>query len=288
MKSAEINGAKLDYDIKGSGEPVLLISPVLADGFLPFFTEPALSNRYQLIRYHRRGWAGSTHSPAPVSIADHAADAVALLSHLGIRRAHLAGHSSGGTICLQLAMNNPDRVHTLTLLEPTLLKVSGAQSFFEKVAPSLEAYRTGNHAEAVAVFLSAASGLDWQTCRNVLEQRAPGMVAQTVRDADTFFGIELPSLLEWSIDPEQAVVISQPVLSILGSETEQLWVDGAALLRSCFPQLEERTLSGIGHFLHLQSPRPVAEAIGDFLGRHPVTETSVAASEGRVLSAPAK
>jgi pimeloyl-ACP methyl ester carboxylesterase len=288
MKSAELNGAKLEYDMKGSGEAVLLISPVLADGFLPFFTEPALSDRYRLIRYHRRGWAGSTHTSPPVSIADHAADAAALLAHLGIRRAHIAGHSSGGTICLQLALDRPDLVRTLALLEPTLLKVPAAQSFFEKVGPALEAYRAGDHPQAVAIFLSAASGLDWQTCRKVLEQHAPGVVAQTVHDADTFFGIELPSLLEWSIDPQQAAAISQPVLSIIGAETERLWVDVAALLRSCFPQLEECMLQGVGHLLHLQSPPPVAKALRDFLARHPVTGGALAPNETRTFSVPAR
>ena len=65
MNKATVNGIELEYEIKGSGEPVLLISPVVADGFLPFLSEPALADRYRLIRYHRRGWGGSTHSPPP-------------------------------------------------------------------------------------------------------------------------------------------------------------------------------------------------------------------------------
>src|SRR5688572_12738681 len=36
-------------------------------------------------------------------------------------------------------------------------------------------------------------GLDWPTCRAVLEERTPGAVAQAVGDADTFFGVELPA-----------------------------------------------------------------------------------------------
>src|SRR5688572_7046744 len=95
MRSATVNGVKLDYDTAGTGEPVLLISPVLADGFLPLLAEPALTQRYRLIRYHKRGWGGSTRTPGPVSVATHAADAAALLGHLGIARAHVAGHSSG-------------------------------------------------------------------------------------------------------------------------------------------------------------------------------------------------
>ena len=65
MESAKVNGVELEYEVVGSGEPVLLISPVLADGFLPLLSEPTLADCYQLIRYHKRGWVGSTHTPPP-------------------------------------------------------------------------------------------------------------------------------------------------------------------------------------------------------------------------------
>src|SRR3954467_10485727 len=91
MRSVTVNGVELEYEMVGSGEPVLLISPVLADGFLPLLSDPAL-DRYQLIRYHKRGWVGSSPTPTPVSVADHAADAAALLAHLGLPCAHIAGH----------------------------------------------------------------------------------------------------------------------------------------------------------------------------------------------------
>jgi hypothetical protein len=67
MERAQVNGVELEYEVVGSGEPVLLISPVLADGFLPLVSEPALLNSYQLIRYHKRGWVGSTHTSPPAT-----------------------------------------------------------------------------------------------------------------------------------------------------------------------------------------------------------------------------
>ena len=106
MKNAAVNGVELEYELIGSGEPVLLISPMLADGFLPLMAEPSLADRYQLIRYHKRGWVGSTHTAGPVSVADHAADAAALLDHLGIARAHVVGHSSGAAVAAQLALDD--------------------------------------------------------------------------------------------------------------------------------------------------------------------------------------
>src|SRR5215218_5270477 len=97
MEKAKIRyGVEVEYEVKGSGEPVLLIGTgPIADSFVPFLSEKALVERHRLIGYHQRGQAGSTHSPGPVSVAEHAADAAALLGHLGIHRAHVAGHSTG-------------------------------------------------------------------------------------------------------------------------------------------------------------------------------------------------
>ena len=137
MDSVKVNGVELEYEVRGSGEPVLLIDMLIADCFVPLLTEPSLAGRYQLIRYHKRGWVGSTHTPPPVSIGDHAADAAALLDHLGVRRAHIAGHSTGASIAAQLALDHPEKVHTLTLLEPTLVSLPLGDAFLKVGRPGV-------------------------------------------------------------------------------------------------------------------------------------------------------
>ena len=276
MESVKVNGIELEYDVVGSGEPVLLISPVLADGFLPLFGEPALADRYQLIGYHKRGWVGSTHTPPPVSIADHAADAAALLDHLGLARAHIAGHSSGAAVAAQLALDHPKTVHTLILLELSLLSLPSGEAFLEQAGPAFEAYASGDHSGALAMFMSAVTGLDWTKCRALLEERVPGAVAQAIADANTFFGIELPSLTTWAFDAERAATIQQPVLSVFGTETQPLWLEVAAFLRSSLPHVEECAIAGTGHLLHIQRPEPVARAMAEFLGRNSMFATTVA------------
>ncbi|HEY5878840.1 MAG TPA: alpha/beta hydrolase [Nakamurella sp.] len=271
MQNATVNGVVLEYEVVGSGEPVLLISPVLADGFLPLVSEPALAGRYQLIRYHKRGWVGSTHTEPPVSIADHAADAAALLDHLGVRRAHVAGHSSGAAVATQLALENPETVHTLILLELSLFSVPSGETFFRQVGPAFAAYERGEPEEALALFMSVVSGLDWPTCRDVLDQRVPGALTQAIKDADTFFGVELPALTQWGFGAEQAATIHQPVLSVRGTRTQPLWVEVAAFLRSSLPHLQDCKIDGVGHLLHIQRPEPVAREIAQFLGRNPIT-----------------
>ena len=270
MQSVDVNGAELEYEVVGSGEPVLLIDMLLADCFLPLLSEPALAERYQLIRYHKRGWVGSTHTPPPVGIADHAADAAALLEQLGVRHAHLVGHSTGAAIGAQMALDHPEAVHTLTLLEPTLVSLPRGQDFLEGARPVFEAYRRGDHAGAFAMFVAAASGLDWATCRALLEERIPGVVTQSIEDADTFFGIELPSLADWDFGAEQAAAIHRPVLSVVGAETQPLWVEIADFLRAALPHVEESTIDGAGHLLQIQQPELVAREIARFLGRNPL------------------
>jgi pimeloyl-ACP methyl ester carboxylesterase len=278
MESVTVNGVELEYEAIGSGEPVLLISPVLADGFVPLMSQPALADRHLLIRYHKRGWAGSTHTAPPVSIGDHATDAAALLEHLGIPRAHIAGHSSGAAVAAQLALDRPELVHTLILMELSLLSVPSGELFLEQAGPAFEAYASGDHARALALFMTEVSGLDWPTCRALLEDGTPGAVAQAVEDADTFFGVELPALTEWDFGAEEAAAIGKPILSLLGSRTEPLWVEVAAFLRSSLPQVEELTIDGVGHLLHAQRPEPVARGMAEFLQRNTIARDEVPVS----------
>ena len=203
-----------------------------------------------------------------MSIGDHAADAGALLEHLGIERAHVAGHSSGAAIAAQLALDAPRTVHSLMLLEPSLLSLPAGQAFLEQAAPVFETYGSGDRAGALAMFMAAVSGLAWPDCEALLEERLPGALAQALSDADTFFGVELPSLAEWAFGAEQAAAIHQPVLSVVGTETLPLWHEVADFLRSSLPQVEECRVDGVGHLLHIQRPEPVARGMAEFLARN--------------------
>lgn len=277
MRRAKVNGVELEYEVKGSGEPVLLIGTgPIADSFLPISSGNVLADRYRLIRYHQRGQVGSTHSAAPVNFTDHAADAAALLGHLGIHRAHVAGHSTGGVIALQLSADHPEVVHSLALLEPLLLAVPSAGALFEKVGPALAAYGSGDREGAMAQFLSVVCSLDWDSCRTTTEKHVPGGVARAMKDADTFFGGYLPAIQAWHFGAGQAASISQPVLSVLGTESERLFADGRDLLHSWFPLVEDCTIEGVGHLLHMQRPDPVARGVTAFFARHAIADADPA------------
>ena len=145
-----------------------------------------------------------------------------------------------------------------------------AAGFFEKAGPALAAYGAGDREGAMAAFLSIVSSLDWETCRIQLESHIPGGVAEAMKDADNFFGSYLPALNAWRFGAEQAASISQPVLSVLGTQTERLFVEGHELLHTWFAQIEDGTIDGVGHLLHMQRPEPVARCMAGFFARHPM------------------
>ena len=119
MRSAVLDGVTLEYEVRGAGDPVVLIHLApYADSFLPLMDQPALSD-YQLIRYRRRGYGGSAEKSDRVTISENARDLAGLLRFLEIRRAHIVGHSYGGLVGLQLALDRPEAAGSLVLMEPS-------------------------------------------------------------------------------------------------------------------------------------------------------------------------
>jgi pimeloyl-ACP methyl ester carboxylesterase len=265
----EIDDAELEYEVRGSGEAVLLIAPAaFSDGLArPLFGQPELAAKYRLIHYRRRGYTGSTRGQQPLTIARHAADAAALLRHVQVQRAHVAGHSFGGVIALELARQVPDLVHSLALLEPALRSGPAGKAHLQQtVGPAREKYRAGDTRGFVLFFTERIFGQGWEA---VVERALPGAIEQAVADADVFYE-EQPALVEWTFGPEQAAAIQQPVLSVLGMRSAAVLQEGRTVLHGWFPQAEDFDVGTI-HMLQIEDPAAVAHGLAEFFGRHPMT-----------------
>ncbi|HEV2126262.1 MAG TPA: alpha/beta hydrolase, partial [Chloroflexota bacterium] len=237
--------------------------------FRPLLTEPILAGRYRLIHYHRRGYAGSSQAFGPISVARGAADCRALLRYLGVEQAHVVGHSYGGAVALQLALDSPAMVGTLVLLEPALMVGESAQGYREALLRSAERYREVGAATVVDAFLEAR----WPGYRSVLDRVLPGALDQAVTDAGTCFDCELPGLLDWRFGEADARRISQPSLSVLGGESDALWSrfgETHRLLLAWLPHAEGFVLPGTTHLMQIQNPQALCEALAAFWTRLPL------------------
>jgi len=257
----------LEYEANGDGEAVLLIhGGHVTDGFLPLMSEASLANGYRLIRYRRRGYAGSDPVSGGFSVEEQAQDALALMTHLGMERAHVVGHSYGGAIALQLAIDAPRLVRSLVLLEPAILAADAAAAFFEAAKPVLALYRSGDVAGAIDLFMSAAGAPDW---RSAVAANIPGAAEQAEKDAATSFEVEIPALAEPLFDGDQSSRISQPILYAIGSESGPLFEAAKQHFQSMIPSTEGVVLPGVNHLMQMRDPKLIAAAIADFLSRQP-------------------
>src|SRR4051812_16561323 len=195
MERIAVGDAELEFDDQGAGEPVIFIhGSGPADSFLPVAVEPAVRDDYRVVRYHRRGSAGSSPVEGPVAVTRQAADCRALLDALDIAKAHVVGHSYGGAIALQLALDAPEAVQTLALFELAMLSVPGGQQLADAVGPLIEQYLSGDRVGAGHGFLALVNGPDW---REEISRTVPGGPQQAEKDVATLFECEIPSAVEW-------------------------------------------------------------------------------------------
>ena len=261
MRRASLDGMQIDYQVRGAGEPVLFIHGGLcAAWFDDLLDRPELNAAHRLIGYHRVGYAGSSRiawhgqhrHPGGARMDADAASAPGA----GARRRALLGAG----IALQLALDHPESVRSLALLETALLAVPTGPF----AAEALRHYHGGDKTTAVDVWMRGVAGPDY---RATLDRVLPGAFDQAVRDADTFFEQELPAVREWSFGPADAQRITQPVLAVLGGNS---WEVTAAfgqrhdLLLAWLPVVTSFVLPDATHLLHVQNPAGMAARLARF------------------------
>lgn len=267
MQLTEIDGVKLEVGDRGSGEPVVFVHGAMGDECAAMLTEPSLASQYRLIDYHRRGWGKSDRPATPVSIPQQAEDCRALINHLGVERAHFVGQSYGGVILLQLALDFPDAVHSVALLEPAVPSVLFNSPAFGAIAAKAGAfYGSGDKASAIEVFAREVGGDDY---RALFDRTLPsGYFERWVADADTIFQFDMPALQPWEFTQADAAQITQPVLNLTGANTTAYFRKSHEMVRAWLPHSESHELPNATHCMLQTNPKGVAECLTNFLSRH--------------------
>ena len=216
---------------------------------------------------YRRHLAKGGERYRPLTVAEDAAICGRLMEHVGWPTAHLVGHSYGALVALQLALTEPDRVRSVALLEPATRGISSSAAVLAALQPVFAAYTAGDTATAVDLFLRHVCGDGY---RETLERVVPGAFDEALVEADLFFQAEMPAVQQWSFGPAEAQRITQPVLNLLGADSEPRFVEGSELMQSWFPDAERLSVPDAGHLLMVQNATAVAQGLEDFIARHPI------------------
>jgi pimeloyl-ACP methyl ester carboxylesterase len=265
MDRLEFDDVELTYEVREGGAPVVLVH---ASAFVSWYV-PLIERLTGLstLRYRRRLRAPAEGGYRPLTVADDAAICARLMDHVGWHRAHIVGHSYGALVALQLAMDAPERVGSVALLEPAARGISSSDQVAAALQPVIAAYRSGDKAGAVDAFLRHVCGDGY---RAVLDRVIPDAGDEALREADLFFQVEMPAVQRWSFGPSDAERVTQPVLNVLGTESASRFAEGSELVQSWFPQAERLSVPDTGHLLMVQNPTALAHGLTNFFARHPI------------------
>ena len=113
---AQSDGVKIHYQVRGQGDPLVLIMGFGADGSLWEQHVAEYETYFTCYLIDNRGVGKSDQPAGPYNTNEMADDVIAVMDHAGIDSARVAGISMGGAIAQQLAINYPERIESLVLI----------------------------------------------------------------------------------------------------------------------------------------------------------------------------
>jgi len=209
LNPLNIAGTQIAAGLEGDGNPLMLIAGL--GGRAAFWSNqiPALAAQYQLVLHDHRGTGGSARDICTYSIAQMAADAIAVLDHFGISKADFIGHSTGGAIAQYIALNYPERMGRMILSATwcgTNVYLSSLfyirRSILEELGP--EAYLTDGQLRGfpAPIMMEKADNIDADKAARLAQ--FPGVEIEQ-RRIDAILGHDLRSEME-KIQKETMVI----------------------------------------------------------------------------------
>ncbi|HVY88779.1 MAG TPA: alpha/beta hydrolase [Hyphomonadaceae bacterium] len=262
MPSARINGIDLFYeDTGGTGPTVIFSHGLLMDHEMFAPQVEVLRDKYRCIAWDERGHGRTARDTlAPFTYYDSANDLAALLNHLGIKQAVLAGMSQGGFLSMRCALTHPGIVRALVLID-TQAGLEDPAEMVNQQAMSKEWVENGLSSPLADAIEHIILGDGWSGAAAWRAKWATWKPANLIGCLQTLVGRD---------DITDSVSrIKVPTLVIHGDADAAIPMERAQVLVDRIPNSELVVIPGGGHAANLTHPAPVNTAIKKFLERLP-------------------
>ncbi len=215
-----------------------------------------------------RNHGQSPHDPI-LSYEAMAEDLIGLLDQLGIARAALVGHSLGGKVAMWLALNRPERVAALAVVD--IAPVTYPARFGREIAAlqKLDLRTLDSRRDADARLVAAIPGAMMR-----------GFLLQNLRKTEAGWGwrfnlAALPGAMAGlgTFPNAQGRQFPGPTAFIHGGNSDYVTAAQLPLIRTLFPHAELIAIPGAGHWVHADQPEACARALADVLADRPSAES---------------
>lgn len=267
MPDLPLDDVTLHYEIDGNGPPLLLLAGMLSDSAAWAGLLPLLTDHFTVIRPDNRTTGRTVPWDASADCRLMARDALALMHHLGIDRFHVAGHSLGGLLSLEIAHMAPDHVASCTILASGRIRVPRTAAVFS----ALMAVRRAPQGEEMwlrALYPWLFGHAFFEDPAQVETALAASLAYPHAQTANAMaHQIAAFAAFRPQAKPNE---ITCPALVLYAGQ--DLMVPPAAAQPSfaSIPNLTEATIEAAGHSIHWDAPQEVAGHLTEFLGANPI------------------
>jgi 3-oxoadipate enol-lactonase len=267
MPIAKVGDINLYYEVHGKGEPLVLIMGYRASNIGWFLIQDKLASEHRVIVFDNRGTGRSDKPEIPYTTKMMAADVAGLLDVLGIGSANVFGHSMGGMIAQEFALNYPDRLNTLILGGTTC----GGSRAVPATAETM-AFLFDPELAKLPVEARIRAMIPWVWNKEFVDNN-PAVIERFVT-----LGSEYPTPPHTMVSQGNAIMthdtydrlpdIKAPTLVIAGSKDRSVPSENSKLLASRIPNAEVAIIENAGHEYFDDSTEKASKIILDFLRRH--------------------
>lgn len=251
-----MNGVTFHVQQSGpaDAEVVLLLHSLGTQGAIWDVPAAILARRYRVLRPDLRGHGLSGVTPGPYSVAGLARDMLGLLDALPVATTHVAGVSLGGMVAQALAVQAPERVRSLMLVD-TALAIPPVQLWQERAA------------------LVRAQGMEplvepvvarWLTAASLHTPEAEGLRTMLRRTDPEGYAAAAEAVATADLAPA-AGRLRMPTLVLVGDEDVATPVASAEALRDAIPGGRMEVIPGAAHIPTMEQPERVAALMERFL-----------------------
>lgn len=256
METVRVGEVDLVYEVWGHGSTVWLVHGLSLDHRMWLPLIPALEDNHRVYAHDQRGHGRSGAPETGYSVRDYSADLIGLWDALGLDRVHLVGLSLGGAVAAHTALEHPERVRSLSLIDAY---VAG-----HSVRGDLSA---NPWTQAGAEGLEAAKQA-WLNCNLFAPAMRQPRVAAALREM-----VELFSGRPWLAPPAQPEPddisrigeLQLPVLVMYGGRDLPAFQDCARLVQQRVPRHHHALIAQAGHLPPMEAPGLVNGALVGFL-----------------------
>jgi pimeloyl-ACP methyl ester carboxylesterase len=266
MPTATLNGTTLHYEEAGAGEPLVLVHGAWSDHTMWDLVVPGLAESLHVVTYDLRGHGRSELDPPDAgTVHDDVADLVALIDHLGLAPANVAGISSGACIALRLAVEHPDRVRRVLPHEPPsaehLLDDPGSAAMLAEFGATLAVVQ---EQIAAGETVGAARRFFGDLVRVPFDELPPANRRTALAHAVPFLGqLRDPDAI--ALDADGLRTLTVPVLLSEGVASHPIAIRIVDRLARCMPHAERIVMDGVGHVPPMTHPEAYVGMVTRFM-----------------------